>query len=56
MGFGMIVKYPVHTVSQHEAIRIAQQTAISNGFKRSIVVSVQRMADTEWLVSLSVQR
>jgi hypothetical protein len=52
----MIVKYPVHTISQSEAISIAQNMATSNGFKRSITLSVQRLAETEWLISLDVQK
>lgn len=52
----MIVKYPVHTNTQYEATTIAQNTAISNGFKRSIVMSVQRVAATEWLITLDVQK
>lgn len=52
----MLVKYPVHTVSQHEAINIAKQLAKSSGFKNSITLSVSRIADTEWLITLDVQK
>lgn len=52
----MIVKYPVHTLSQHEAITIAKNMASSNGFKRSMTISVQRLAETEWLITLDVQK
>jgi hypothetical protein len=52
----MIVKYPAHTYTQYEATSIAQNMAISNGFKRSIVISVQRIAETEWLITLDVQK
>lgn len=52
----MVVKYPVHTVSQNEAINIAQTMAISNGFKRSVTMGVQRLAETEWLITLDVQK
>jgi len=52
----MIVKYPVHTNTQHEATAIAQNMASSNGFKRSIIMSVQRLAATEWLITLDVQK
>lgn len=52
----MIVKYPIHTVSQHDAIDIAKNMASSNGFKRSITISVQRLAETEWVITLDVQK
>ena len=52
----MIVKYPVHTLSQNEAINIAKNMASSNGFKHSITISVQRLAETEWVITLDVQK
>lgn len=52
----MIVKYPVHTNTQYEATSIAQNMALSNGFKRSIIMGVKRVAPTEWLITLDVQK
>ena len=52
----MIVKYPVHTNTQYEATSIAQSMALSNGFKRSIIMGVKRVAPTEWLITLDVQK
>lgn len=52
----MIVKYPVHTVSQSEAINIAKTTASTHGFKRAVTISVQRLADTSWLITLDVSK
>lgn len=52
----MIVRYPVNTYTQHEAINIAKNLAVSNGFKHSITMSVQRLAETEWLITLDVQK
>jgi len=52
----MVVKYPVYTASQFEAISIAQNLAKSSGFKRSVTLSVKRIADTEWLITLDVQK
>lgn len=52
----MIVKYPVHTVSQSEAINIAKSTARTHGFTKSITLGVQRVADTSWIITLDVNK
>lgn len=52
----MIIKYPVHVVSQHSAVEVAKNMAKSHGFKYSIVISIQRLADTEWMVTLDVAK
>lgn len=52
----MIVKYPIHTVSQHEAINIAKSMAQTHGFKNSVTISVQRLGETEWLIVLDVTK
>ena len=52
----MIVKYPVNVVSQSSAIEIAKNTAKSHGFTNFITLGVQRLAETEWLITLDVSK
>jgi hypothetical protein len=52
----MIVKYPVHTWTQDEAIKIAKATALTHGFKRSMTMQVEQLADTSWVITLDVTK
>lgn len=52
----MIVKYPVHVYGQHSAVELAKNMAKSHGFKNFIVISVERKAETDWLVTLDATK
>jgi hypothetical protein len=52
----VIVKYPVHTWTQDEAIKIAKSTALTHGFKNTMTMQVERLADTSWVVTLDVTK
>ena len=52
----MLVKYTVNTPMMNDAIKMAQSMASMNGFKSSQLMTIKRIAGTEWEVSLLVQR
>lgn len=52
----MLVKYTVNTPMMNDAVKMAESMAKMNGFKSSRLMTIKRLAGTEWEVSLLVQR
>lgn len=52
----MVVKYIINTPMMNDAVKMAQSMASMNGFKSSQLMSIRRIAGTEWEVSLLARR
>lgn len=48
----MIIKYPVNTFSQHDAIEMAKSLARTHGFTKFLVISVRKEAPSSWTITL----
>lgn len=52
----MPVTYIINTPMMNDAVKMAQSMATMHGFKSSQLMSVKRMAGTEWEVTLLARR
>lgn len=52
----MLIKYVVNTPMMDDAVKMAKSMASMNGFKTSQLMSVKRLAGTEWEVNLLAHR
>lgn len=52
----MVIKYPINTVSQHDAIEMAKSLARTHGFARFMVLNVRKEAPNSWTVTLDATK
>lgn len=52
----MIIRYPINTASQYEAIELAKSLAKTHGFRMLMVLSVRRESPTSWTITLDASK
>lgn len=52
----MIITYPIQTFAMNDAIETAKRMAISQGYKRPVLLDIQNKGMGSWEVKLQVMK